>query len=120
MAYSMVAGYATARSSKNVEDMMLRILLLLALGVATASPAGAAGPRDREQDAARRATQEGRFLPLRAIEARILPRMQGFHYLGPELDWAAGRYRLKFMRGARVIWIDIDARTGEVVGRSGF
>ncbi len=26
---------------------------------------------------------------------------------------------LKFMRGGQVIWVDIDARTGEVVGRSG-
>lgn len=58
-------------------------------------------------------------MPLRAIEARILPRMQGADYLGPELDFGSERYRLKFMRGGQVIWIDVDARTGQVLGKSG-
>ena len=47
----------------------------------------------------------------------ILPRMRGAEYLGPELDVAEGRYRLKFMRGGDVIWIDVDARTGQVLGQ---
>lgn len=106
---------------KDTEAMTLRALLLLALAGTALGPAGVdARPRDREQDAAFRATQEGRFVPLRVIESRIVPQMRGFTYLGPELDSAAGRYRLKFMRGPQVIWIDIDARNGQVVGRSGF
>ncbi|HEY0414307.1 MAG TPA: PepSY domain-containing protein [Allosphingosinicella sp.] len=101
---------------------MSRILLLLAaLGVAAApSPGGARPPHERDQDEAFRGTQQGRFLPLRAIENRIVPRMRGFDYLGPELDPGSGRYRLKFMRGPQVIWIDVDARTGEILGRTGF
>jgi hypothetical protein len=120
MAYSMARTYATSLSQrKNVKLMVMRTLLLLAaLGTTALSPADAR-PRDREQDKALRNTQEGRFMPLRMIEARIVPRMRGFDYLGPELVGAA-RYRLKFMRGAQVIWIDVDARTGEVVGKSGF
>lgn len=100
--------------------MIARTLLLLALGLA--SPAAANGPpeRDREQQTAWRATQEGRFIPLRAIEERVLPHMRGFQYLGPELDRSGDRYRLKFMRGPKVVWIDVDARSGQVVGRSGF
>ncbi len=78
-----------------------------------------ARPRDREQDAALRAMQEGRILPLRAIEGMILPRMRGFDYLGPELDVASARYRLKFMRGPQVVWVDVDGRTGQVIGHSG-
>ena len=100
--------------------MILRTLLAVALaGTAVAAPADAR-PRDREQDEAFRGTQAGRFVPLRAIESRIVPQMRGFTYLGPELDAGAGRYRLKFMRGQQMVWIDVDAHDGRVVGRSGF
>ena len=101
---------------------MKRTLLILAALAGAALPvtAGARPPHDREQDEAWKGTRQGRFLPLPHIENKIVPKMRGFVYLGPELDAGAGRYRLKFMRGPRVIWIDVDARTGEVVGRSGF
>jgi hypothetical protein len=98
----------------------LRFSLLLAalIGTAASLPADARPP-NREQDAALRAMQQGKILPLRAIESMILPRMRGFDYLGPELDVATARYRLKFMRGARVIWIDVDGRNGHIIGHSG-
>jgi uncharacterized membrane protein YkoI len=100
--------------------MILRTLIAAALaGTALAAPASA-HPGDREQDAAFHARQQGRFLSLRTIEARIVPQMRGYTYLGPELDGASGRYRLKFMRGPQVVWVDVDARTGAVVGKSGF
>jgi hypothetical protein len=91
-------------------------LFLAALLIAvTAAPAAAERPRD--QDRAFQATREGRSMPLPMIERRVLPSMNGADYLGPEFN---GRtYRLKFMRGGRVIWIDVDAATGRVVGRSG-
>jgi hypothetical protein len=88
------------------------------IGTAASLPADARPP-NREQDAALRAMQQGKILPLRAIESMILPRMRGFDYLGPELDVATARYRLKFMRGARVIWIDVDGRNGHIIGHSG-
>jgi hypothetical protein len=88
-------------------------LFLAALAVAT--PVAADRPRD--QDRAFEATREGRSMPLPMIERRVLPFMGGADYLGPEFN---GRtYRLKFMRGGRVIWIDVDAASGRVVGRSG-
>ena len=102
--------------------MSIRTLILgLALaGTAAASMPADARPRDREQDEALRGTRQGRFIPLRTIENSIVPRMRGFGYLGPELDPGSGRYRLKFMRAGQVVWIDVDARTGEIVGKSGF
>ncbi len=112
----------TEASSNSVPNMTFRALLLSAalVGVTALVPASEARPpRDREQDAARRALEEGRIKSLRSIESMVVPRMRGFDYLGPELDSAAGRYRLKFLRAGQVVWIDIDAKTGQVVGQSG-
>ena len=100
------------------------ILLLAALGLAT--PAVARDGRDareqreshglnrlREQDNAYRAMQQGRIRPLPEIRARI--NIPGAEFIGVEFD---GRiYRLKYMRGGEVIWIDVDAQTGQIVRR---
>jgi hypothetical protein len=101
---------------------MTRTLLFLAAFAAGAAPLAElpARPHEREQDEAFKGKQQGRFLSLRDIENRIVPQMRGFDYLGPELDAVSGRYRLKFMRGPQVVWIDIDARTGAILARSGF
>lgn len=80
-----------------------------------ASPALADPPRD--QDRAFEAIREGRSMPLPMIERRVMPFMGGADYLGPEIR--GDTYRLKFMRHGRVIWIDVDAATGRIVGRSG-
>jgi uncharacterized membrane protein YkoI len=102
--------------------MIARFFLLSAAfamtAISTVAPADAR-PRDQEQDDVFRGTKEGRILPLRLIEGRIIPRMRGFDYIGPELI-RGEVYRLKFMRGPQVVWIDVDARTGQVIGKSGF
>ncbi len=99
--------------------MVKRIpLILAALSPVLLTASADARPRDREQESARRGTQEGRFLSLRTIEGLVVPRMRGADYLGPELDAGAGRYRLKFMRTGQVIWVDVDARTGAIIGQS--
>ena len=93
----------------------MRTIILLLAAVAATSPAAAERPRD--QDRAFEAIREGRSMPLPMIERRVMPFMGGADYLGPEFN---GRtYRLKFMRGGRVIWIDVEAATGRIVGRSG-
>ena len=106
---------------------LFRTLLSAALGVSLiASPALAqrssrgddrdAREQKRDQDRAFEATREGRSMPLPKIEQRVMPLMGGADYLGPELN--GGTYRLKFMRGGRVIWVDVDAATGRVIRRS--
>jgi len=89
-----------------------------------AAPRGLAGgmklalnERPRDQDRAFRATREGRSMPLPMIERRVMPHMGGADYLGPELK--GDNYRLKFMQGGRVIWVDVDSATGRIVRRSG-
>ena len=96
----------------------MRTIFTLFLAAAAAfTPTAAAAERPRDQDRAFEAIREGRSMPLPMIERRVMPFMGGADYLGPEFN---GRtYRLKFMRGGRVIWIDVDAATGRIVGRSG-
>lgn len=96
-------------------------LALAGAALATGMPGGVAyaDMRRRDVDAAYQATLRGQVRPLPEIEARVLPRMGGASYLGPEYDPDTARYRLKFMRGGSVIWVDVDGRTGAVIGQSG-
>jgi hemin uptake protein HemP len=116
MAYSMAAAIPLARISAKAEFMSpMRPLLLLAVAGLTATAPGAARGLQhlREQDAAYRATQQGQILPLPVIRSRI--RVRGGEFIGAEFD---GRiYRLKYMRGGEVIFVDVDARTGRPIGR---
>lgn len=97
---------------------MKQIGVAVLTALALAAPAGAVERRGDQYDALE-ARQSGRVLSLRAIESRVIPSMGDADYLGPEFDHSESVYRLKFMRGGRVIWVDVDARTGAVIGRSG-
>jgi hypothetical protein len=89
--------------------------LILALTVPTMPVY--AGPKD-EQGKARKELRAGNVRSLREIEQKVLPMMPGAQYLGPEYDPAALAYRLKFIREGRVIFIDVDARSGKILGQS--
>ena len=93
------------------------VLALLAILLLSGSAAAQHG--SREQDIALARVRNGQIRPLHEIEQRVVPRMGGAEYLGPELDKDTGIYRLKFMRAGAVIWVDVDGRTGQVLGRSG-
>lgn len=71
-----------------------------------------------EQDAARRAMLEGDVMPFSIIKRRVGREMEGANYLGSEFDDRRGEYRLKYMRDGRVLWVDVDGRSGDIVRRS--
>ena len=71
-----------------------------------------------DQGEARKEMKAGNQLSLREIEKRVLPTMRGAEYLGPTYDTVAHAYRLKFIQNGRVVYIDVDARTGRVINRS--
>lgn len=77
------------------------------------------GKRRGEQSEAREQFMAGQVKSLRDIEGRILPRMRGMQYLGPEYDAGSQIYRLKFLDNGRVIFVDVDARTGAILRQSG-
>ncbi len=93
------------------------LFLSLCAAAAVATPALALD-RPRDQDRAFRATQEGRAMPLPQIERRVLPQMRGADYLGPEFR-GPNDLRMKFMEQGKVIWVDVDPKTGRIKGRSG-
>ena len=101
--------------------VMFKPFLLAALMASVmATPAFAQKGRRGEQDAALSATRHGDVRPLRSIENSILPNMKarGANYIGAEFDGQAARYRLKFIHDGAVIWVDVDGRSGAIIGRT--
>ncbi len=90
---------------------------LLALFLAAAVPP----PAEQERDgvAAWRAMRQGKLLPLREIERRVVPTMKDAQYIGFDLELPSGVYTLKFLRNGNVIWVDVDGRSGKVIGQTG-
>jgi uncharacterized membrane protein YkoI len=99
---------------------MSMVVRFLVIGLMGLSGIAQAMPADqlRDHQAARAARVEGRILPLREIEKRVVPQMPGAQYLGFDYDPDTGIYTLKFLRDGAVIWVTVDGRTGKVTGRS--
>ncbi|WP_313441297.1 PepSY domain-containing protein [Novosphingobium sp.] len=92
-------------------------LALAAFGLVAPTLTAHADPGG-EQGEVRRERRAGNILSIREIEQIVLPRMSGKQYLGPDYDSAAMAYRLKFIQNGRVYFVDVDARTGRVIGQS--
>ena len=99
--------------------MLMRIFAAACIAGMFVAP-DASAQRSRDWDRALQARREGKAMPLSQIEAKIRPMMPGAEYLGPEIDENSGVYRLKFMRAGQVVWIDVEAATGRIVGRSAY
>ena len=95
----------------------MKPLFALVLAMALAAPASAQ-PARSDQGAARKESQAGHILKSREIEARILPMMGGAEYLGFAYDSTAMAYRLKFIRDGRVLFVDVDAKSGRIIPKS--
>jgi hypothetical protein len=96
--------------------MKKTLILLLALAVIPVTPA-LAGPGGA-QEKARREVRAGNVRSLRDIEGAVLPQMRDAQYIGPEYDPVAYVYRLKFIEDGHVIFVDVDARSGQVIRAS--
>lgn len=75
--------------------------------------------QERDGVAAWRAMRQGRLLPLREIERRVVPTMKDAQYIGFDLELPSGVYTLKFLKNGNVIWVDVDGRSGKVIGQTG-
>ncbi len=91
------------------------------LAALSSTPVAAQKARRGEQDAAFQATRQGAVHSLRSIENDIVPEMKasGADYIGAEFDEENLSYRLKFMRGSKVIWLDVNGKNGAIIGKAG-
>ena len=99
----------------------MRLLVpLVALGLAAAPVHAFAqrGLQRDEQSGAYRAMQQGQVMSLPEIRRRVSITVPNAQFIGVEIIGGM-IYRLKYMRGSEVIWIDVDARTGRIVARIG-
>ena len=96
---------------------MRKLIASCLAGALVLSGAAPAFAQRNDQGAARKEMRAGNVLSLREIEARVLPSMRGHEYLGPAYDSTAMAYRLKFIRDGRVLFVDVDARTGALEWR---
>jgi hypothetical protein len=98
--------------------LMLTPLLILA---AAPQPGLGAEPDQRRTEQARayEETRLGRLVSPRLIEARVVPMMKDYQYLGFDLDFGSGIYTLKFLRDGNVVWVEVDGHNGQVLGRTG-
>ena len=92
------------------KNFLFTVAALSALALSTPVDARRGEQADARQDMA-----AGKVKPLREIEGTVVPRMRGMQYLGPEYDPTAQVYRLKFINKDRVIFVDVDGKTGGVV-----
>lgn len=99
-----------------MKSLIASILSVSLMFGGIAAPVAAQSKSD--QGEARKEMRAGNVLSLREIERRVLPTMKGAEYLGPAYDSTAMAYRLKFIRDGRVMFVDVDARTGRILRRS--
>jgi hypothetical protein len=85
------------------------------LAFAAMPDADALGRRD-EQDAARRAMLDGQVMPFSILKRRVESAMGDATYLGSEFIPSTNRYRLKYVKDGKVVWVDVDGRTGDITG----
>ncbi|MCP1468828.1 hypothetical protein J3E64_000495 [Sphingobium sp. OAS761] len=88
----------------------------VAMALTLVVPAADAGGRRDEQDAARRAMLDGQVMPFSMIKRRVDAQMNGATYVGSEFHPSSNRYRLKYVRDGKVMWVDADGRTGDIIG----
>ena len=99
----------------------MKMCLGLAAAVAAmlaVSPDASAQQRS-EQDTVLENRVQGRAMPLRVIERRVVRQMRGADYLGNPIYFErSNTYRMTFVRGRQVIRVDVDARSGRRRNRS--
>jgi hypothetical protein len=107
-----IAFNALALEANDMKHLLPFFAAFAAFAI-NATPAFAIAPK-ADQQLARKQMGDGN-LSLRQIEARVLPKMRGMEYLGPEYFEDTRVYRLKFIDNGRVIFVDVDARNGSIL-----
>ncbi len=114
----MREAYATAMKMLLFPATLLATLAAAPFLMGAAPMLAGADQRRSDQMSALQARKTG-APSLREIESRVIPTMRGAQYLGSDYDSGSAIYTLKFLRDGTVIWVDVDGRNGQIVGRTG-
>ncbi len=103
--------------------MMTRLNLFLCAALVTTALVvpSAIAREDRQAASARAAAEQGQVIPLGRLIDMVQSRapFRDMRYLGgPQYDPASQRYTLRFLDGAQVVLVLVDARTGRVLAQS--
>jgi ABC-type amino acid transport substrate-binding protein len=92
------------------------LILLLLTAVLAPAPATFAAPpgRNADQEQARQKMLDGKCMPFAMIKKRVDLEADDAAYLGVELLSDGANYRLKYVKDGKVIWFDVDCRTGDI------
>lgn len=95
--------------------MRKHLLLLAAIGAASAATPATAQPTRASQDRmeAFRGVRQGQMLPLNVIRDRVASRFPDARMIGADL--VGPIYRVRLMRGSDVLIVDVDARSGQLL-----
>ena len=95
------------------------IVAVMLVAAMIAAPAPSLAQQRSEQDMVFQNRQEGRAMPLRVIERRVVTQMRGYDYLGNPIYFErSNTYRMTFMRDGQVIRVEVDAGSGRIRNRS--
>ncbi len=80
------------------------------------SPVAYRCPAPGVENSVRCLVDAGEILPFEAIRNRVMSQVTG-DYVGAEFDTDTLRYRFRFLNDGKVINVDVDARTGQIISR---
>ena len=88
----------------------------LALGLLFASADAQAIEDPSDQDAALAGARSGALMSFGDIRERVSARVGG-RFIGCDCDPNSARYTMRYLRGNKVVEVDVDARTGNILGK---
>lgn len=104
-----------------MSDKMVRPALLVLMILVATAPATAQNWREQ------RTPFDGREMPVDGGGVQPFPKLVnaaraaagGGTYIGSDFDPESATYRFKFVNNGRVTWVDVDGRSGQVMGVEG-
>jgi hypothetical protein len=72
-----------------------------------------------DQNTARQDMLDGEVMPFSIIKRKVEREMGAATYVGVAPSPRKGIYRMQFLReGGKVIWVDVDGKTGNIIART--
>ncbi|MBO9580289.1 MAG: hypothetical protein J7498_05305 [Sphingobium sp.] len=106
--------------SKLPTRILALIPFLATLSLSSSGVQAQSFSRENDQDRARENMLDRKVMPFSIIKRRTESAMESeASYVGVAPSPREGVYRMQFLRkDGRVIWVDVDGKTGNIVGRT--